>query len=163
MSLLEKKQVDIFKTIIENNNKFLLVNHIRMDPDAFGSLGAFYLLLKKLGKEVRATNDEAVPENFSFLTKEDLIILYRRNATQDWQIVPSTVTGNSYNGTLIVNQILPGEYLVAVGNDQLGMEDSNFEKKIEIYPNPATNTLFYTIYHQISEDTFLEIYDQNCN
>ena len=74
MSLLEKKQVDIFKTIIENNNKFLLVNHIRMDPDAFGSLGAFYLLLKKLGKEVRATNDEAVPENFSFLTKEDLII-----------------------------------------------------------------------------------------
>jgi len=94
-------------------------------------------------------------------TKEDLIILYRRNANQDWQIVPSTVTGNSYNGTLIVNQILPGEYLVAVGNDQLGMEDSNFEKKIEIYPNPATNTLFYTIYYQISEDTFLEIYDQN--
>lgn len=94
-------------------------------------------------------------------TKDDLIILYRRNATQDWQIVPSTVTGNPYTGTLIINQILPGEYVLAVGNDQLGMDDTNIENKIEIYPNPATNTLFYTIYQPISEDTFLEIYDQN--
>lgn len=94
-------------------------------------------------------------------TKDDLIILYRRNATQDWQIIPSTVSGNPYAGSLIVAQVLPGEYLLAIGNDQLGLDDSDFEKKIEIYPNPALNTLFYTIYDPISEDTYMEIYDQN--
>lgn len=94
-------------------------------------------------------------------TKDDLIILYRRNATQEWQIVPSTVTGNPYTGSLIVNQILPGEYLLAIGNDQLGINNSEVETPFEIYPNPVTNTLFYTIYQPISEDTFFEIYDQN--
>jgi bifunctional oligoribonuclease and PAP phosphatase NrnA len=74
MSTLKKEQINELKIIIENNNKFLLVNHIRMDPDAFWSLGGFYQLLKKLGKEVKATNDESMPENFSFLTKEDIII-----------------------------------------------------------------------------------------
>ncbi len=74
MITLKKEQIDEFKFIIENHNRFLLVNHIRMDPDAFWSLGGFYQLLKKLGKEVKATNDESMPENFAFLTKENIII-----------------------------------------------------------------------------------------
>lgn len=102
--------------------------------------------------------DEDLLQGF---TKDDLIILYRRNATQDWQIVPSNVTGNPYSGNLIINQILPGEYVLAVGNDQVGIENRKDKTPFEIYPNPATNTLFYTIYQPISEDTFLEIYDQN--
>lgn len=74
MSLLEREKVDELSSIIKNHKRFLLVNHIRMDPDAFGSLGAFYILLKKLGKEVQATNDEAMPESFNFLTKETIIV-----------------------------------------------------------------------------------------
>ena len=53
--------------------KILLVNHIRMDPDAFWSLWAFYLILKKNWYNVKATNDEVLPENFKFLVDFDFI------------------------------------------------------------------------------------------
>jgi nanoRNase/pAp phosphatase (c-di-AMP/oligoRNAs hydrolase) len=38
-----------------------------MDGDALGSLGGLYLILQKLGKNVKAINDETVPAAFSFL------------------------------------------------------------------------------------------------
>lgn len=44
-----------------------------MDPDAFGSLSAFYLLLEKLWKTVKATNDESMPESFWFLISKKMI------------------------------------------------------------------------------------------
>ena len=94
-------------------------------------------------------------------TKDDLILLYRRNATQDWQIIPSSVTGNPYLGTLTVNQMLAGEYLLAVGNDQVGMHQNEQEIPFEIFPNPATNILFYTIPKPINTNVNIEFYDPN--
>lgn len=44
-----------------------------MDGDALGSLGALYLILKKMGKDVRATNDESIPESFYFLGNTEII------------------------------------------------------------------------------------------
>ena len=59
-------QQDIQKlgTLIESADRILLINHIRMDPDAFGSIAAFYEILKAHGKDVRATNDDKTPESF---------------------------------------------------------------------------------------------------
>jgi phosphoesterase RecJ-like protein len=53
--------------LIEKSKKILLINHIKMDPDAFWSLTTFYIILEKLGKKVKATNDFLPPENFAFL------------------------------------------------------------------------------------------------
>ena len=44
-----------------------------MDGDALGSLGALYLILKKMGKDVKATNDESIPESFHFLGNTEII------------------------------------------------------------------------------------------
>lgn len=44
-----------------------------MDADAFWSLCGFYFLLEKFGKDVKATNDEAMPESFSFITSKHII------------------------------------------------------------------------------------------
>jgi bifunctional oligoribonuclease and PAP phosphatase NrnA len=44
-----------------------------MDGDAFGSLGGLYLTLEKLGKDVRAINDDMIPESFSFLWHTEMI------------------------------------------------------------------------------------------
>lgn len=68
-----KKEILKLWEYIKNNSKFLLINHVRMDPDAYGSLWSFYLLLKKLWKEVKAINDEEAPPNFIFLWKEKFI------------------------------------------------------------------------------------------
>lgn len=67
------KKIEKFWKLIKKAEKILLINHIRMDPDAFGSLWAFYYILKKIWKDVKATNDFLPPENFSFLESSDII------------------------------------------------------------------------------------------
>jgi len=54
-------------SLIHKSKKIVLINHIRMDPDAFWSLMGFYYILKKMNKIVKAINDENRPENFNFL------------------------------------------------------------------------------------------------
>lgn len=63
---MENEIFNFWKKIILANN-ILLINHIRMDPDAFWSLSAFYWVLKKLWKNVNAINDELAPKDFCFL------------------------------------------------------------------------------------------------
>lgn len=47
-------QIDIqqeknkFQNYLKNSKKILLINHRRMDGDAYGSLSAFYYILKSL-------------------------------------------------------------------------------------------------------------------
>jgi len=64
ISLLWKK--------IKSSENILLINHIRMDPDAFWSLTAFYQILKKLDKNIVVLNDETPPDNFKFIFKEKI-------------------------------------------------------------------------------------------
>lgn len=52
---------------IKKAETILLISHIRMDPDTFGSMCALYLILKKLEKQVEAINDDTPPETFAFL------------------------------------------------------------------------------------------------
>jgi phosphoesterase RecJ-like protein len=57
---------------INSSKNIILINHIRMDPDAFWSLTAFYQILKKLDKNIIVLNDETPPNNFKFLFKEKI-------------------------------------------------------------------------------------------
>lgn len=68
-----KEKIKKFEKLIEKSNKILLINHIRMDPDSFWSLWALYHILKKIWKEVKATNDEKTPEDFCFEWGEKII------------------------------------------------------------------------------------------
>ena len=68
-----KENIKKFEELIKNSNKILLVNHIRMDPDWYWSLWAFYYVLKKLWKIVKATNDEKAPKDFIFSWKDEII------------------------------------------------------------------------------------------
>jgi nanoRNase/pAp phosphatase (c-di-AMP/oligoRNAs hydrolase) len=43
-----KEKIVQLKELIETSEKILLINHIRMDGDAFGSISALHMLLKKL-------------------------------------------------------------------------------------------------------------------
>ena len=61
------------KKIIEGHQSFLLSTHVNPDADALGSELAFYLILKKLGKKVKAVNHSATPYNLEFLDEEKVI------------------------------------------------------------------------------------------
>lgn len=60
-----KGEIEKFSKLLEKSNTVLLMNHIRMDPDAYGSLSAFYFILEWLGKKVYAINDEEEPIHFT--------------------------------------------------------------------------------------------------
>lgn len=68
---MQQTILQLWKKIILSKN-ILLINHIRMDPDAFGSLAAFYHILTAAGFQVRAINDTLPPESFGFLESSDI-------------------------------------------------------------------------------------------
>ncbi len=70
---MDKENIKKFSDIIKNSKNILLINHIRMDGDAFWSLWWLYFILKKLGKNVKATNDSNTPEEFAFLGANEII------------------------------------------------------------------------------------------
>jgi len=68
-----EQQIQKFGKLIKTSNRILLVNHIRMDGDAWWSLGGLALILKEIKKDVRAINDTPVPDIFGFTWYTDII------------------------------------------------------------------------------------------
>jgi phosphoesterase RecJ-like protein len=59
--------------IIRRHQSFLVLTHYRPDGDAVGSQLALALLLKQLGKQVEAWNEDTVPAKFRFLPHSDIV------------------------------------------------------------------------------------------
>ncbi len=59
--------------LIRSQTRFLVISHHRPDGDAIGSQLALVLLLKQLGKDVTAWNEDPVPAKFRFLPDSALI------------------------------------------------------------------------------------------
>jgi len=71
----------------------------------------------------------------------DLVLLFRNDASHEWEIIPATVTLTNPQqnaGRLDVGFILSGEYALAIGKEA-GINE--LENMIEIYPNPTTGEL----------------------
>jgi aminopeptidase N len=87
-------------------------------------------------------------------TKEDLHLLYRKDASHDWQIIPATVSGTNESGTLVINSILPGDYVFAICR---GVNVSEWENDVVVYPNPTEGE--FRIRNYESGMVSVEIYD----
>lgn len=68
-----EKQIEKLGKLIKTSKRVLLINHIRMDGDAWWSLAGLALILKNMKKEVRAINDTPVPEILAFTGYTDII------------------------------------------------------------------------------------------
>mgnify|MGYP001093245332 CR=1 FL=1 len=55
------------KTIIKNNNRFLLTTHIHADGDGIGAACALTELLIKMNKQVKFVCDSPIPHKYAFL------------------------------------------------------------------------------------------------
>ncbi|PKN83082.1 MAG: hypothetical protein CVU46_17590 [Chloroflexi bacterium HGW-Chloroflexi-8] len=62
------------RRLILDSNTFLLATHIRPDGDAIGSILAFGLALKKIGKEVTILLPEGIPQNLNNLPGNHTIV-----------------------------------------------------------------------------------------
>ena len=68
-----EKQIEKLWKLIKKSKRILLINHIRMDGDAWGSLGGLALILKSMKKDVKCINDTPVPDMLQFLWHNELI------------------------------------------------------------------------------------------
>jgi len=78
---------------------------------------------------------------FQGYTMNDVILLYRKNAAEDWRIHPSTVTGSNTAGMLTTTSLLSGEYTLAMGKNIVSVYPISSNSTIFIYPNPTDGQL----------------------
>ncbi len=76
-------------------------------------------------------------------TEDNLKLLYRRDASQDWQAIPCVRGGSAING-LFKTSLLPGEYTLAVADPNLSI-DKYIENNILVYPNPTSGMVDISI------------------
>ncbi len=74
---------------------------------------------------------------------DSVVILYRKTTADDWIEIPQIRTGVWTVGNIVVDEILPGEYTLAVWDKEIvGYPDYNSNPDdIKIYPNPSRGRL----------------------
>jgi len=72
--------------LLRRHQSFLVLTHYRPDGDAVGSQLTVAILLKQLGKQVEAWNDDPVPVKFRFLPHSD-IVTRPPDAPKDFDVV----------------------------------------------------------------------------
>ncbi len=122
---------DEFKTPVEG----LFISHSRywqifgMD-EKIDMSGAFRYLSLSIDRDL-ITNDI-----------DSLVILYRKDASQDWQIVPATIDGSQASGFIVVDELHTGEYALGIWDYDHeipgGIEQDKIDQgSIWVYPNPS--------------------------
>ena len=77
-------------------------------------------------------------------TVDDLVLLYRRDASEDWRMISFQRTGTAVTGYLKTTQFLPGEYVLAIGHYNVGIIAPK-KNELKLYPNPAKTELHYQL------------------
>jgi hypothetical protein len=89
-------------------------------------------------------------------TQDNLVLLYRKDAAHDWQIIPATVIGNIQYGKIEINTLLSGEYTLGI-SDKIQIKE--WEDGFKVYPNPTTGELIVTSYElQVMNVEIFDIY-----
>ncbi len=100
-------------------------------PDNMKSTGRFYY-----------SNSNYLDGDLNLSSNDSVMILYRATTGDDWQYVPQTILGVPTIGYLYVDNIEPGEYvLAALNRDYVGINKQTDNSNFKLYPNPTTGRL----------------------
>lgn len=109
---------------------------------------------------VRFSYNRASLDNTLLTSSNDsLVILFRPDATFDWQAVPFTRSGNNNAGAILVDSIARGEYTLAAWDRTYGLgENAGFKPyNLDLFPNPSGGNC--TVRINAPCDVILGIYD----
>ncbi len=90
---------------------------------------------------------------------DSVVILYRKDASEDWQPVYFEQIGLWYVGNLIIPELQMGEYTLAVWDTQVSTpeEVAVTDPVMQVYPNPSNDTFMISL--EIQDACQLEIID----
>ncbi len=111
------------------------------------------------------SNSGWLDNEFIDKNEDSLVMLYRPNGTEKWQLVSDYIltTGGSKNdkiGKITVNNFKTGEYALGKRDVTANVNAIKYDKSelVQIFPNPAKNTIGITLKHPLME-THLTITD----
>ena len=92
-------------------------------------------------------------------TMDSILLLYRKNAADDWRLVPFAKSGSSTAGYLVVDTLKRGEYTLAVGTPYILSINKNQKPggMLNVFPNPSNN--LFTFSFNTTEKAELKIYN----
>ena len=73
--------------------------------------------------------------------QDNLKLLYRPTASAPWVIVPVTRSGSPVAGYLKTENLMPGQYCLAVGDPTASVTEYSSNVSLHIYPNPVADKL----------------------
>lgn len=83
--------------------------------------------------------------------EDEIVILYRKDASHQWEKLEFTQKGNNNAGYLTVENIQSGDYILAVWNEKYVNINENNETRIDIYPNPAKSHININLKNETRE------------
>jgi len=101
-------------------------------------------------------------DNTLILSSADsLVILYRANASEDWQGIEFSQLGPWMVGNLYVENLQKGEYTLAVWDASVGNNDQKPTERMpmRLFPNPSDDV--FTLEFDLAEQGRLSIYDNS--
>jgi len=128
-------------------------------PAEFIAMGKFYYNRTK--DLVYGYLDNTLLPNISPINPsiDSLLLLYRRDASDDWELTKHIRSGSLTKGYMICDTLKKGEYTFAVGTPVSASIENSQEKNntiIEIYPNPSNGV--FNINFDYDEACILKIY-----
>ena len=127
---------------------------VRISEKRFWRIG--FLQHNQIKAEYTFTfNKSSESELINGYTFDNLVLLYRKDAAHEWQILPATITSNLSLCKITTKEILPGEYTFGI-TENLSVQELA-ESDFEIYPNPTTGEL--TINNEQLTINRIELYD----
>ncbi len=144
-----------------SDSAFLRVEHNWVAPDGFKNPIPGLIISKERYWDIRGimTENTIIKGKFQYIRStnissggldnelitgsiDSLVLLYRSNRSDNWQIIPFNRVGTPYSGYLVVDTLKMGEYAFGYWNwEQWIYNNPNYfvKEKLNIFPNPATN------------------------
>jgi len=141
---------DNFNTEIENlyihPDRYWKVDGIFNDD--FQANGQFYY---------SRASTEYLDRDFVTTHIDSVVVLYRPNSGENWQIIPHTRSGSTTSGYMVIDQIQRGEYAFAVWDHHVNIEEKKQDLGFNIYPNPTKQ--FLTIEYNEQLPNHIQLFD----
>jgi hypothetical protein len=80
--------------------------------------------------------------------EDSIVILYRKNTAEDWQLIPFTKEGVWSIGKIYVDSIRPGEYTLGmIDTEVYGIENNTMPETADFiaFPNPAKDIIKFQV------------------
>lgn len=125
--------------------------HWRIDGVINGDIDARLIFQYNFAEDL----DREILQN---TTADSICIAYRRDIFDTWKLIPSVRVGSVSAGILRVDELLPGEYALAIGDrTQIGVDEISKAELIKVFPNPSSD--YININNVQSNNVMVAIYD----